>query len=182
MKSGYVPSPALVDHANRAVDMADHLVHLHDLAMEAHSIVEFGIRSGVSTWALLDGLPADGTYLGIDIATHIYTQSPTHLFRDPRATFVIGDDREVALPEHADLVMIDSSHEYEHTKQELDIAVRMTPAMIVMHDYLYWSPEPTHSDYWCQVHQAVEDWEPTGSYRKDRLYFSKWGILVLVPK
>jgi predicted O-methyltransferase YrrM len=182
MKSGYAPSPALIDHANRAVDMADHLVHLHDLAMEAHSIVEFGIRGGVSTWALLDGLPADGTYLGIDIATHIYTQSPPFILKDPRATFVIADDREAELPEHADLVMIDSSHEYEHTKQELDIAVRMTPAMIVMHDYLWWSPDPSHPNHWCQVHQAVDDWLPTGSYRKDILYFSKWGLLVLVPK
>lgn len=182
MKSGYTPSPELQDWADRAVDMANHLVHLHDLAMEAQSIVEFGIRSGVSTWALLDGLPKDGTYLGIDIDPRIMQFTPTNVLFDPRTTFVIGDDREVELPTHADLVMIDSSHEYEHTKQELDLAVRMSPDIIVMHDYLWWSPDPNHPNHWCKVHQAVEDWEPTGAYRKDRLYFSPWGILVLSPK
>ena len=176
----YKPSAELVEWANRPMDMVPHLSHLQHLATHVQSIVEFGIRSGVSTWALLDGLPEDGTYFGVDVI-NIMDALPPRVFTDPRAKIVFGDDREVELPEHADMVMIDSSHEYEHTKQELDIAVRLTPRMIVMHDYLFWHPDPGHGWNWCKVHQAVDDWLPTGSYHIDHLYYSQWGLLVLVP-
>ena len=180
MADKYQPSTELWSWAHRSVDMVPHVRHLQHLATHVHSIIEWGIRSGVSTWALLDGLPADGTYFGVD-NVDIREGLPARIREDPRVTIVIGDDREVELPDHADMVMIDSSHEYEHTLQELDIAVRLAPDMIVMHDYLFWSPDPAHGWHWCKVHQAVDKWLETGSYHIDHLYYSQWGLLVLVP-
>lgn len=171
----YVPSQALREHAARYVDMVDHLVHLQHLASHATSIVEFGIRSGVSTWALLDGLPYPGTYLGIDNNPATKGWVPDRIWHDRRAEIRYEDDRETKLPAHADLVMIDSSHEYEHTLVELDMAAAMTPDVIVLHDYLF--PEP-----WCKVKEAVDRWVRKGPYRKDHLYYSHWGLLVLSPK
>jgi predicted O-methyltransferase YrrM len=174
--SNYQPSLELLAKARSDVDMEPHLLHLRHLASHVNSILEFGVRGGVSTWALLDGLPADGTYLGIDIDDRIFRWIPQQVQQDPRFHVVIADDREVAFPLlHYDLVMIDSSHEYEHTKQELNIAARLTPDLIVMHDYLYAEPS-------CKVKQAVDEWVQNGSYRMDHIYFSKWGLLVLVPK
>jgi hypothetical protein len=47
------------------VDMFPHYRTLTSYARECLTIVEFGVRGGVSTWALLDGLPEDGYLYGL---------------------------------------------------------------------------------------------------------------------
>ena len=123
--------------AHRWVDMAPHVATLTRLATEAKTIVEFGVREGVSTWALLDGLPADGRLYSVDIQRD---SQPPRVTNDPRWTYIIGDDLSpevhAQLPEQADLIFIDSSHEYEHTVAELPFVLSLSPARIVMHDYI----------------------------------------------
>ena len=123
--------------AYRWVDMAPHIATLTRLAREARVIVEFGVREGVSTWALLDGLPADGRLYSVDLTR---AGLPPRVSADPRWAYIIGDDRDPAvhaqLPPRADLVFIDTSHEYGHTVEELTFAVSLAPVRIVMHDYI----------------------------------------------
>jgi predicted O-methyltransferase YrrM len=117
------------------VDMAPHYPTLTKHARQAHVIIEWGVRGGVSTWALLDGLPEDGRMYSVDILDCIV---PPRVSGDPRWTFIIGDDVDPAtrerLPEQADLVFIDTSHTYEQTVAELAIVLDYRPARIVMHD------------------------------------------------
>lgn len=119
--------------ANR--DMAPHIITLTAFAKRASTIVEFGVRSAVSTWAFLDGLPGDGRMWSVDI---VESRVPPRVYEDPRWTFIVGDDRDATvravLPDHADLVFIDTSHEYEHTVAELAIADSFHPNVILMHD------------------------------------------------
>jgi len=119
------------------VDMAPHIATLTKWARSAQVIVELGVRGGVSTWALLDGLPPTGSLYSVDIVDCVV---PPRVSGDARWTFIVGDDRDPAvqaqLPDHADLVFIDTSHEYEHTVNELAYALTLTPARIVMHDYV----------------------------------------------
>jgi len=76
---------------------------------------------------------------------------------DPRWTFIVGDDldRKVQrkLPRTADLVFIDTSHEYEHTVAELAFALTRQPKRIVMHDYVM-EPVQRAADEFC----AREGW------------------------
>lgn len=143
------PSQAtdLAQWAYRWVDMAPHVATLTRLAREAQVVVEFGVREGVSTWALLDGLPADGLLYSVDIAR---ATVPPRVANDPRWTYIIGDDLDPAvhtqLPVRADMVFIDTSHEYDHTVSELAYALSLSPERIVMHDYIL---EP--------VRQAVDE-------------------------
>lgn len=119
------------------VDMAPHIATLTRYARECHTIVELGVRGGVSTWALLDGLPADGHLWSVDIIDCVV---PPRVSGDERWTFIIGDDLDPStiaqLPASADLVFIDTSHEYAHTCAELAWAQTLSPARIVMHDYV----------------------------------------------
>ena len=133
----------LVQWANDQVDMAPHIATLTRLARGCETIVEFGVRGAVSTWALLDGLPDSGLMYSVEInGTH---DMPLRVTGDPRWTLIIGDDLDPAiqaqLPAHSDLVFIDTDHEYAHTVAELAYALTLTPDVIVMHDYVM---EPVH--------------------------------------
>lgn len=135
--TGPLGATVLQHWADEQVDMAPHIGTLTRLAQGAHVIVEFGVRGGVSTWALLDGLPQDGKLISVDIVDCVV---PPRVSNDPRWTFIVGDDMSDAvrakLPAHADLVFIDTSHEYEHTVAELTYTLTLTPDRIVMHDYV----------------------------------------------
>lgn len=121
--------------ANR--DMVPHLETLTEYASHSQVIVEFGVRGGVSTWALLDGLPPEGRLFSVDIDNCRQTV-PDRVRNDHRWTFLHGDDMDPAvqalLPELADLVFIDTSHEYAHTVLELGFALGLEPSWILCHD------------------------------------------------
>lgn len=127
----------MIDHARSWGDMVPHVATLTALASEARTIVEFGVRGGVSTWALLDGLHPDGSLTSVDIDPDCLDRVPARVSGDPRWVFIIADSTAPIndLPPHADLVFIDTSHEYHATIHELDIARRLNAAVIALHDY-----------------------------------------------
>jgi hypothetical protein len=102
--------------------------------------------------------------------------------QDPRFTFIVGNDVEVNLPGHADLVMIDSSHEYKQTLLELDRAAELTPDTIALHDY-FW-PGDGHPLDTPDVKRAVDEWlaRDTTTYKLEEVYESRWGLAILVPR
>lgn len=121
-------------------DIQHHVPMLRDLVVEtsARQVIELGVRSGVSTVALLAGLEqTDGRLWSCDIAGHT---APPECEASGRWTFHHGDDRLeqtlAAAPGSCDLLFIDTSHEYAHTQQELwtwGMRVRQG-GVVVMHD------------------------------------------------
>lgn len=122
----------MIEYARWWVDMVPHVATLSALAAEARTIVEFGVRGAVSTWALLDGLPSDGRMTSVDIDPDC--RIPERVANDARWRFICNDDRTAALSP-ADLVFIDTSHEYHHTIAELEIAGGLGATVIALHDY-----------------------------------------------
>jgi hypothetical protein len=166
------PGITLTEYAAKWVDMAPHIDALRQYASEAHTIVEFGVRGGVSTWALLKGLPEDGWLYAIDNDPDVLEMVPPWVLADDRISLTIGDDLAVDIPvEHADLVVIDSGHEYEQTLAELELAVSFVPARILLHDYLY--------DETPGVRQAVDEFTARGDWRLMTVHPSQWGLAVL---
>jgi hypothetical protein len=167
----------LGEYAAAWIDMQPHVEQLTEMARHCEIIVEFGLRGAVSTWALLEGLPKDGRLIGIDIDPD--APIPTRVRTDPRFELVVGDSLAVKLPEHADMVMIDSSHEFAQTVGELVRAATLTPKFIACHDYLY--------EHTPQVRWAIDGYTAKGylrdePYRLDIVHPSKWGLAVLVPR
>ncbi len=157
-------------YANEWVDCAPHYRTLTRLA-NVGVVVELGVRGAVSTWALLDGLPADGHLYSVDI---IDCTVPPRVSEDPRWTFLVGDDLDpviqAQLPEHADLVFIDTSHTYDQTVAELAYVPALTPARIALHDYALDAVKRAVDEF-C----AREHWHITINEQ------SQWGFVVLEP-
>lgn len=166
----YEPTPdtTLAEYAAAWVDMVPHLAQLTDLASRAQVIVEFGIRGAVSTWAMLDGLPPEGSLYGVDVQSK--PPIPPRVRNDPRFVFIRGNSLEVSLPHRADLAMIDTSHTYLQTLLELRRVATLGPDIIALHDYF--SPE------YPGVAQAVAEFVGEG-YSLARVHQSRYGLAIL---
>lgn len=172
------PDITLREYADAWLDMAPHIGQLADYASRARTIVEFGVRGAVSTWAMLSGMPLDGRLVGVDLDPN--APIPDSVRRDQRFELVVGDAATVALPvDHADLVMIDASHEFAPTVADLVRAASLTPAVILCHDYLYrQTPQVRLAVDGYTMHGYLRD-EP---YRLATVHRSQWGLAVLVPR
>lgn len=122
----------LEQHAATTRDMVPHIATLQRLAAGARHVVEFGVRTGVSTWALLDAIAEDGTLLSWDIAPMM---TPDRCRFDPRWTLTMGDSLRAEVPWAPDLVFIDTSHRYAQTLGELQLAGSWGTETIVLHDW-----------------------------------------------
>lgn len=166
------PGMSLTEYAARWVDMMPHLEALRRYASEAETVLEFGVRGGVSTWAVLKGLPEDGELYAIDNDPDVLEMLPPWVRDDGRLSLVIGNDLTEDLPESADLVMIDSGHEYEQTLAELArVTTLLEPERILLHDYLY--------DETPGVRQAVDEFTSRRVWRLVTVHPSHWGLAVL---
>jgi hypothetical protein len=113
-------------------DISDHLgpIFYFTTDRDPKLIVELGTRGGESTRALLAAAQvSDATMLSLDIDNSGGLDLP---YRD-RWNFIQADDvafgkerfpgwcEERNLDPKADVIFLDTSHEYEHTKQELEV-------------------------------------------------------------
>lgn len=127
----------LREHAHQTQDMVPHIDTLQRLAAGAQRVNEFGVRTGVSTWALLDAMAPDGRLVSVDNGR--CDKIPRRVREDDRWTFVAGDDlspevrRQLLV--NPDVVFIDTDHEYHHTLAELALAAELGARLIVCHDW-----------------------------------------------
>ena len=117
-------------------DIVGHLPYLYERGTKAETIIELGVRSGESTCAFLTAASTTGGHVwSVDVRT---PDVPGWWFEDPCWTFIHGSDLEVdfLLPEACDLLFIDTSHQYRHTFDELNVyGPRVKPGgVILLHD------------------------------------------------
>jgi hypothetical protein len=127
----------LAEHAAHTRDMEPHIATLTRLADGLWRVAEFGVRTGVSTWALLDGMHPLGELRSWDtgVGEDMVAEHCGKPDRDRIPERVTGDKRWRLHREDstagawrvasADLVLIDSSHEYHHTIRELAVDVEL---------------------------------------------------------
>jgi len=140
---------ALGSWASAPTDMRDHLwtIFREVLLVRPRLIVELGTRGGVSTRALLAAAEiADAHLLSIDIEDCATIELPDR-FRS-RWSFVQSDDvlftrqgfeefcRRRDLPPLAQAILVDTSHNYEHTRREIDAWMPHLddPGVMLFHD------------------------------------------------
>lgn len=121
----------------RPSDINEHLEYMHDLCVlrDATQVVELGVRTGVSTVAFLAAMDVtDGQVWSCDIA---HPQVPESVANHPRWTCVVDDDLWMVneAPE-CDVLFIDTSHDYQHTLDELRLYAPKVRdgGVILLHD------------------------------------------------
>jgi len=156
----------LTTHAAATADMVPHIATLYRLAAGADNIIEFGVRSAVSTWALLDGLSPDGHLHSYDIDERTRENVPERVYLDPRWHLHLCDSLDAERPPvPPDLVFIDTSHEYHQTLAELQLAGSWGTPLIVLHDWAL--PD---------VQDAVRGFCDRSAYRIAGIEESQWGL------
>lgn len=147
------PHPVMAEAVGRWVDapsdIHDHLglMFAEAVASRPRLIVELGTRGGVSTRALLGAAEvSDATVLSVDIEDCSGIDIAER-FRS-RWRFARADDvafagapfetfcAEHGLPPRADVILVDTSHRYEHTRDEIAAWVpRLAPrGVMLFHD------------------------------------------------
>jgi cephalosporin hydroxylase len=120
---------------NTPSDIWEHLPKFVDLCLDlnAKTVIELGTRGGVSTIAWLYGLEqTDGHLYSVDI-------DPAPELEHDRWTFVLGNDLDPVIVKQlpdAEIVFIDTSHDYQQTVAELNVyRWKVKPGgRIVLHD------------------------------------------------
>ncbi|MCH9626745.1 MAG: hypothetical protein S4CHLAM2_03730 [Chlamydiales bacterium] len=122
-------------------DIYEHLPPLKQLASECSSVAEIGIRSVVSTWALLCGLSeaasSHKTYTRIELDLPPY-QALSRVKTAAQTAgitynFWLSNDMTINLPP-VDLLFIDSLHTYCHLMHELEKFSPQVSRYIVLHE------------------------------------------------
>lgn len=164
-------------------DIYEHLPKFVDLVIQtdAKYVLELGTRTGVSTVAWLYALEQTGGRLvSVDIDSH------PKIGEHPHWRFVQGDDTDpkiVALvsEDAPDIVFIDTSHHYMHTRQELGIYrwVVKSGGYIVCHDTELQRPEGAPvGDPPFPVRKAIEEF--VGDHGFEWVNFPNcWGLGVI---
>jgi cephalosporin hydroxylase len=110
-------------------DISVHLPLLQFLARQCEKVVEFGVRGGNSTAAILSGNPK--SLLSVDINWHQADWIGDH----PRWRFIqsssTNPNLDIGWP---DMLFIDSLHEYEHCLMELKMWNKRVGRWICLHD------------------------------------------------
>ena len=119
-------------------DMQEHLPTLYDYAQYCQTVIECGMRTCVSSMALLMGLAQNGMpkklYIGCDTEVLPEIEALPDVAKPYGVTveFKHGNDLELEFPP-ADLVLIDTWHCYGQLKRELATFAPLTPR-IILHD------------------------------------------------
>lgn len=121
-------------------DISGDLMMLYFMARECDTILELGVRDGISTralaWGLQDSCLGEGSkkMISVDILPY-----PSMLRKDLDGCgfwqFVRTNDRCFECDDSFDIVFIDTSHIYEHTKFELEKFGKLARRWIICHDY-----------------------------------------------
>ena len=123
----------------RASEINEHLFTIKEIAIKvkAKTIVELGTGSGFSLLALIAGtIENKGEVLTVDLNPCQNAQQMVKKYGENICRFVQGDDMRVvqSWTREIDLLLIDTSHKYDHTLAELRQWGKFVKSVIILHD------------------------------------------------
>lgn len=134
-----------LEHSRHATDIHAHLLTLFGLVLSsaAKTVIELGVNTGESTIALLEAVAAtNGKLISVDIHDFPTTRQMLERYDlTNRWEFHHMDDIKFATEvwpkgELADLIFFDTSHQFEHTKREIEVfePILRPGGVMVFHD------------------------------------------------
>jgi predicted O-methyltransferase YrrM len=141
-------------------DISDHLAFLKQITIDkdAKIVMEIGVRGGESTIAFLTGLEKTGGFMySCDLnppsfpVNSLYGKTPWDHFAGGDRNYV-GYSEQLGIRGRVDLLHIDTSHNYEDTKFELEnfVPYLNETGVLLMHDV---DPESMYPDQMRAIHE-----------------------------
>ena len=121
-------------------DINEHIETLFLCANECQSVLELGVRTGVSSWAFLKGLVENGCskkkLVAVDLEYHpnVAAVQKAGAAQGVESLFIQGNDLVFDASERFDMTFIDTWHVYGQLKRELQRFAPFTNKYIAMHD------------------------------------------------
>ncbi len=113
-------------------DIFKHLPKLKEIAEQSETITEFGVRGVVSTWAFLAGKPKKLTsYDIVNCPVNGIKEAAKEQGTD--FNFIIGDTLNIEI-EPTNTLMIDTLHNYNQLKKELELHTSKVSKYLIFHD------------------------------------------------
>ena len=158
-----------------ASDIHEHLPILRDLASECESVIEMGVRGIVSTWGFVEGLKKGGSLLSIDKEDPSMYGGNTDTIKNAckqkgiNFTFRLADTLNTEIPE-VDLLFIDTYHNYQQLKKELELHSDKAKKYLVFHDTVSFKDE---------LVPAIEELLEKGVWKVKKIYNRNNGLTIL---
>jgi hypothetical protein len=130
----------LVDQFTKAQrtpgDINEHLLRIAQLARECDHVTEFGVRTGLSTLAILHGLSnkPEATLRSYDLADPYGVFDTARDVVSVQWTFTHGSTLDVSPIEPTQMLFVDTLHTYAQVKGELERHAANVSKYIVFHD------------------------------------------------
>jgi hypothetical protein len=155
-------------------DISEHLGTLWGLARQCQHVTEFGVRGTVSTTALLAAQPR--WLVCYDVERRIEVDELLGLAGRTEMTFTLGDSRTVSIA-HTDLLHIDTRHDYDQLRDELNNSAGRVHKWIALHDTTTFGErgESGGDGLW----QAIEELLAAGEWRLLMRFTNNNGFTVL---
>jgi hypothetical protein len=122
---------------NTPSDINEHLPTLKAYAEKCDHVTEMGVRYAVSTYALMMGAPKKMISIDIMPLEHfgVTTQSVYDIAEENNIDykFVLGDTLAIEI-EPTELLFIDTLHNYNQLKKELELHAGKVSKYIIFHD------------------------------------------------
>jgi hypothetical protein len=117
-------------------DINEHISVMHKYANECNHITEFGVRTGVSTWAWLASRAKiircfDIENIDKNLMFHYGSAKDTRKDFTFTCVSTIADKLDI---EQTDLLFIDTAHTYEQCSQELKMHAHKVNKYLMFHD------------------------------------------------
>lgn len=120
-------------------DINEHVPTLSKYASQSQSVIELGVRNGVSSWGFLHGLMKNGSTIKKMLMVDIEPCNVTYFMNIANnlpvdVSYVWMNDLDVDIQGTWDLTFIDTWHVYGQLKRELNKYSKVTNKYIIMHD------------------------------------------------
>jgi hypothetical protein len=156
-------------------DINEHLPLLHERARQCRHVTEFGMRTGVSTVALLFAQPEK--LISYDLRRYPQVDLLTSLAGRTEFVFCQDDVLRVEI-EETDLLFIDTLHTFDQVREELRRHGHKARQYVVLHDTTTFGEEgevPGSHGIWA----AVEEFLTRGNFIIKERFVNNNGLTVL---
>jgi hypothetical protein len=114
-------------------DINEHLPVLKKYGEKCNTIMEMGVRTLVSTWALLASKPGKLTSVDLNYSKDVELAEQLSASEGIEFEFIVGSTLALT-PHPVDFLFIDTLHTYEQLKEELKLHGNMAQKYIAFHD------------------------------------------------